>query len=200
MVFRGLRSTAYRSVGVLFVLTGLGWCETAPDVSSAPVEVAVSTVPAPEPFVAPLGVKTLKILSAFGKRTLPPNLLAATTSQAELKFYEKPHEGVDYAGVAGMPVLAAKSGKVLFAGFSRAYVSRKNPKDQQRLIILMHPDGQSTRYVHLSSIKVKPSTEVQAGQLIGTLADSDEWTQPVLHFEIRDKRGIAQDPETMISK
>lgn len=198
--FRGLRLSACRSLGVLFVLGSLGWCESAQGDPVAPVEVVISTVAVPELFHDPLAVKSLKVLSGFGKRALPPTLLAAATSQAEIKFYEKAHEGVDYAGVAGMSVLAARDGKVLFSGFSKSYASRKNKNDQTRLVILSHSDGLSTRYVHLATLRVRPQQEVTAGQVIGTLAESDEWTQPVLHFEIRDKRGQALDPVRIMAE
>ena len=40
----------------------------------------------------------------------------------------------------------------------------------------------STRYVHLNSLKIQPRQMVTSGQVIGTTAESDEWTEPVLHF------------------
>ena len=80
------------------------------------------------------------------------------------------------------------------------YVSRTNKNDQHRLIIIRHADGQSSRYVHLAGLRVRPGQEVKAGQVIGVVAESDEWVVPVLHFEVRDVQGRAIDPETVIKE
>ena len=110
------------------------------------------------------------------------------------------HEGVDYRAFPGSAVKAARSGKVIFAGFSKMYVSRADKTDQHRLVIIRHVDGMSSRYVHLNTLHVKPGQEVQSGQVLGVLAESDEWTEPVLHFEIRDIRGQALDPVKIIAE
>src|SRR5438105_1854623 len=82
----------------------------------------------------------------------------------------------------GSAVKAARSGKVIFAGFSKMYVSRADKTDQHRLVIVRHADGMSSRYVHLNALHVKPGQEVQSGQVLGVLAESDEWAEPILHF------------------
>ncbi len=149
-----------------------------------------------EAFRVPLSAKTPKVVSPYGKRVVPASLkaLSAATAQAVLQTDGETHDGADYAGTPGASVVAARGGKVIFAGFSKMYVSRKVKTEQHRLIIIRHSDGMSTRYVHLASLKVRPGTDVTSGQIIGTVSDSDEWTQPVLHFEIRDLRGQALDP------
>jgi murein DD-endopeptidase MepM/ murein hydrolase activator NlpD len=169
---------------------------TAPLAPSAPLAqptpaatsgVLLST----EPFVNPFGTKKPKIVSGFGSREVQlPALLPGTTTQAVKEM----HEGVDYRAFPGSAVKAARSGKVIFAGFSKMYVSRADKTDQHRLVIIRHSDGTSTRYVHLNTLHVKPGQDVQAGQVLGVLAESDEWKEPVLHFEVRDIRGQAMDP------
>jgi len=69
------------------------------------------------------------------------------------------------------------------------YVSRADKTDQHRLVIVRHADGMSSRYVHLKHAACETGQDVQSGQVLGVLAESDEWTEPVLHFEIRDLRG-----------
>jgi murein DD-endopeptidase MepM/ murein hydrolase activator NlpD len=142
---------------------------------------------AQEPFVNPFGTKKPRIVSGFGKRNIPNQPMPEM------------HEGVDYAAPAGTLVRAARSGKVIFAGFSKMYASRMDKTDQNRFVIIRHADGKSSRYVHLNVLRVKPGQEVQSGQPIGVLAESDEWTEPVLHFEIRDVQGHAVDPKIMIT-
>src|SRR5438093_11994041 len=53
---------------------------------------------------------------------------------------EEMHEGVDFGVPTESAVRAARSGKVLFAGFSNAYVSRVDKKEKHRLVILRHTD------------------------------------------------------------
>ena len=110
------------------------------------------------------------------------------------------HEGVDFSVPADTPVRAARSGKVLFAGFSTAYVSRADKKDKNHLVIVRHADGKSTRYVHLDRLLVRPGQELKAGDILGKSSDSDEWTEPVVHFEIRDSNGKALDPVTFLTE
>lgn len=165
--------------------------ETAPSAVevSVPTVVESTTTAAAEPFVSPLGAGKGKILSHFGSRHVPNDPTKM-----------EPHEGVDFRVTPGEPVRVAKSGKVLFAGFSKSYVSRKDKNDQAHLIIVQHADGMSTRYVHLNVIKVRPMQQVKAGDVLGTAIESDEWSEPVLHFEIRNMAGKAVNPEDYLAK
>src|SRR5262245_25983968 len=131
---------AWLLVGVVFFALG-----------SAKGEVSISTAPLPgpttgvvistEPYANPFGTKMPKIVSGFGKRNVPPALLVGATIQALAEV----HEGVDYRAFPGSAVKAAKSGKVIFAGFSKMYVSRTDKTDQSRFVIIRHPDRKSTR-------------------------------------------------------
>jgi len=156
-----------------------------PPAVTASSEVAVSTPTVPvvavEPYQCPLAKCT--VLSRFGARTVPG------------KAVTERHEGICLRASPGQTVRAARSGKVLFAGFSKAYVSRANKQEQQHLIIVRHADGESSRYVHLNTLAVRPPQEVKAGDVLGTASGSDEWTEPVLHFEIRAVNGAALNPE-----
>ena len=145
---------------------------------------------APEPYVWPVAKRIeghkVKIVSDFGARGVPEGPGMET------------HDGIDFGVPPDTAVRASRSGKVLFAGFSSAYVSRADKKEKNRLLIIKHADGSSTRYVHLDRLKVTPGQQVVSGQVIGTTGDSDEWTQPVLHFEVRDLGGRAVDPESVL--
>ena len=77
------------------------------------------------------------------------------------------HEGIDYSAPPGTVVRAARSGKVIFAGFSKMYVSRADKKDQSRFVIIRHADGQSSRYVHLAGLRVRPGQDVKPGRSSG---------------------------------
>jgi murein DD-endopeptidase MepM/ murein hydrolase activator NlpD len=165
----------------------------APEAAMSSPEVAVSSpeaaAPAPvveEPFLSPLAGKT-RIVSGFGSRTVPG------------KTVTESHEGLDLAAAPGTAVRASRSGMVLFAGSSKMYVSRANKKEQSRMVIIRHADGMSTRYVHLGLLKVTPKQEVVAGDVLAPSADSDEWSVPVVHFEIREANGKAVDPRKRLT-
>lgn len=87
------------------------------------------------------------------------------------------HNGIDLAAPAGTPVYAAKSGRVIFAGWGYYY---------GRYIRIDHGGGVETRYAHLSKIAVRPGQYVKRGQVIGYVGASGRGAYGVhLHFEIR---------------
>ncbi len=105
-----------------------------------------------------------RITSGFGWRRHP------ITKRREF------HTGIDIANAYGTPVRAAESGKVIFAGWYRGY---------GKMVIIKHFGGYSTRYGHLSKIKVKYGQRVRQGRIIGYIGKTGLTTGPHLHFEIR---------------
>lgn len=122
------------------------------------------------PSKAPLDVGLQS--SSFGKRIDPFN--------GNQVF----HEGIDFVGDSGTPIMAAASGKVSFAAFHPQYGN---------MIDLDHGNGITSRYAHASKLAVKVGEQVNAGQTIALLGSTGRSTGPHLHFEIRYK-GIAQNP------
>ncbi len=86
------------------------------------------------------------------------------------------HEGIDIALPHGHPVVAARDGRVTFAGWRGGY---------GYLIIIAHGAGIETYYAHLSRIEVTVGATVSAGQRIGRVGSTGNSTGPHLHFEIR---------------
>jgi len=86
------------------------------------------------------------------------------------------NKGIDIAGKAGDPVLAAADGKVVYAGNSlRGYGN---------LVIVKHDNTYLTAYAHNSKLLVKEGDTVHKGQKIAEMGDTD--TNSVkLHFELR---------------
>jgi len=102
------------------------------------------------------------------------------------------HDGVDIAKPYGTPVYPARSGRVTQAGWHEGY---------GQLIEIRHPNGECTRYGHLSKILVKVGDIVQRGKtMIGRVGSTGISTGPHLHFEVRDKNGKAKNPQTQIGK
>jgi lipoprotein NlpD len=97
-------------------------------------------------------------------------------------------KGIDIAGKIGQPVLAAGSGKVLYAGSGiRGYGN---------LVIVKHTNNLLSAYAHNKTIFVKEDQTVNKGQKIAEMGNSD--TDAVkLHFEIR-QQGKPVDPSKFL--
>lgn len=98
------------------------------------------------------------------------------------------HNGIDLLADIGIPVLAAKSGKV---------VSATQNRGMGKHVIIRHRDNIITIYGHLSEISVRKNDFVRRGQVIGRVGKTGNarhyGIMPHLHFEIR-KNGVPQDP------
>ena len=98
--------------------------------------------------------------------------------------------GIDIAGQKGQPVVASRSGTVVYAGNSvRGYGN---------LVIIKHDDHFLTAYAHNEALKVKEHDTVKAGQIIATLGDSES-DHSKLHFEIRQD-GQSIDPQRFLPR
>ena len=113
-----------------------------------------------------------RITSYFGRR----NLGMGTASF---------HRAIDIAAPSGTPVTAARSGTVIYAGWSdRGYGN---------LVELRHVDGSETWYAHHSKILVTVGQSVKQGETIGLVGSTGLSTGPHLHFELHE-HGEAVDP------
>jgi murein DD-endopeptidase MepM/ murein hydrolase activator NlpD len=122
----------------------------------------------------------LRISSGFGYRNHP-------VLHRILK-----HQGIDIPRPYGFKVYPSRSGTVSFAGWSGGYGN---------MVEITHPNGESTRYGHLSKIEVKVGDKVaKDSTLIGLVGDTGMTTGPHLHFEIRDRHGVAVNPLLKLGK
>lgn len=96
--------------------------------------------------------------------------------------------GIDISGKMGQPVLAAGSGKVLYAGSGiRGYGN---------LVIVKHSNNLLSAYAHNKTIFVKEDQSVTKGQKIAEMGNSDT-DEVKLHFEIR-QQGKPVDPSKFL--
>jgi murein DD-endopeptidase MepM/ murein hydrolase activator NlpD len=106
--------------------------------------------------------------------------------------YRRRHEGLDLPKPFGTPVYAARSGRVIKAGWAEGYGN---------MVEVRHADGASTRYGHLSKVVVSEGQWVQRGKsLLGRVGNSGLSTGPHLHFEVRDRNGRAVNPRSKIGR
>jgi lipoprotein NlpD len=103
-------------------------------------------------------------------------------------FDEGKNKGIDIAGKLGQQVMAAGSGKVLYAGSGiRGYGN---------LVIVKHSNSLLSAYAHNRTILVKEGQSVTKGEAIAEMGDSDADTVK-LHFEIR-QQGKPVDPSKFL--
>lgn len=99
----------------------------------------------------------------------------------------KPHNGIDFGIPTGTPVKAALSGTVRGWGNTDAV---KGCYSFGKWILIDHPNGLSTAYLHLSNISVSKGQEVSTGDLIGNSGNTGYSTGPHLHFSVYATQGV----------
>jgi lipoprotein NlpD len=97
-------------------------------------------------------------------------------------------KGIDIAGKKGTPVLAAASGRVVYAGAGlRGY---------GKLVIIKHNNTWLSAYAHNENLHVKEQQDVRKGQKIADMGSTDA-DQVKLHFEVR-RVGKPVDPQKVL--
>jgi lipoprotein NlpD len=103
-------------------------------------------------------------------------------------FEDGKNKGIDIAGKLGQRVMAASSGKVMYAGSGiRGYGN---------LVIVKHSNNVLSAYAHNRAIVVKEGDPVVKGQTIAEMGSSDA-DSVKLHFEIR-QQGKPVDPSRFL--
>jgi murein DD-endopeptidase MepM/ murein hydrolase activator NlpD len=89
-----------------------------------------------------------------------------------------PHEGLDFVGISNAKIISPSTGKVVLAKWF---------SDYGNAIVIDHGYGVTTRYGHLSKIKVKEGDVVKKGQIIALQGNTGRSTGHHLHYEVRYK-------------
>jgi len=122
-------------------------------------------------------------------------------------FEDVVHTGVDIPTPKGTPVMAAGSGKVVWAGYG-IYRGGNDPSDPYGLtVVIRHDFGYEdqllyTVYGHLDDILVLEGQHVKTGELIGLSGETGKVTGPHLHFEVRIGRNdyfATRNPELWLA-
>ena len=93
-------------------------------------------------------------------------------------------KGIDIDAALGDGVRVVEKGRVVFADRFTGY---------GRMMIVDHGERYYTIYAHLSEIIRKLGEDVQKGEIIGRVGDSDSLSGAKLYFELR-KDGRSIDP------
>jgi murein DD-endopeptidase MepM/ murein hydrolase activator NlpD len=98
------------------------------------------------------------------------------------------HEGLDLAGGYGSPIYTTADGVVTHAGWKSGYGN---------LVEVRHAFGLTTRYRHMSAIKVTVGQKISRGDRIGDMGNTGRSTGTHLHYEVRID-GKAVNPMSFI--
>ena len=98
------------------------------------------------------------------------------------------HNGLDFAGSRGTPIVAGGDGVVEFAGRQSGY---------GLTVEIRHNNGFMTRYAHLNRIRVSEGERVSRGELIGDMGTTGRSTGVHLHYEVH-RNGTPVNPMTFI--
>lgn len=99
------------------------------------------------------------------------------------------HEGMDFSGKVGTPVLAVASGIVAWSGRHAEYGN---------LIEISHGNGYITRYAHNNKNLVNVGEKVEKGEVIATMGSTGRSTGSHVHFEVI-QNGKPVDPKKYLS-
>ena len=161
---------------VLGLLALLAACSTPKPAPAVPAAT-------PKPVVVPAPVPAAPAVPAV-------RLVWPVQGPVIGKFDGSRNKGIDIAGQAGAPVVAAEAGRVVYAGSElRGYGN---------LVIVKHSEQLLTAYAHNRKILVKENQTVRQGQRIAEMGSSGT-DRVKLHFEVR-RDGNAVDPMPYLPK
>jgi murein DD-endopeptidase MepM/ murein hydrolase activator NlpD len=117
------------------------------------------------------------------------------------------HTGIDIPAEVGTPVLAAGSGRVVWAGYGLFKGSEDLTDPYGLAVAIRHDFGYKQEYLytvygHLSQVEVARGQQVDAGELIGLTGETGKVTGPHLHFEVRLGRNAfsgSRNPELWLA-
>lgn len=99
------------------------------------------------------------------------------------------HEGIDFSGPTGTPIIAAAGGVIIAAEFHPQFGN---------MLEIDHGGEIMTRYAHTSKIYVKVGDIVKRGQHIADIGSTGRSTGAHLHFEVHVK-GVPQNPHKFLN-
>lgn len=108
-------------------------------------------------------VASIIVTSGFGGREDPTGISGSF------------HDGMDFGGASGTPIMAARSGEVVSANYGGMAGNH---------VVIKHDNGYYSYYLHMSSLSVAAGQSVSAGQLLGGMGTTGNSTGVHLHFSI----------------
>jgi murein DD-endopeptidase MepM/ murein hydrolase activator NlpD len=139
-------------------------------------EIDKSKLPDPKKGILSWPLESVYITQYFGK-----------TNASKRLYVSGSHNGVDFRASLGTKVLASLSGVVWGTGDTDKYPGCYS---FGKWVMVKHPNGLSTIYAHLSSIKVSEGQTVSTGDVIGFSGNTGYSTGPHLHLGVYATEGV----------
>lgn len=121
-------------------------------------------------------MKNYYISSGFGHRIDP------------ITHAHTPHRGLDFVGSKREKIISPSAGKVILARWF---------SDYGNAVVIDHGYGVTTRYGHLSKIKVAEGERIKQGKIIGLQGSTGRSTGDHLHYEVR-YRNVPLNPKKFL--
>lgn len=112
--------------------------------------------------------------------------------------YSESHLAMDMVAEEGSPVIAADEGTVVSVQVWDGTVTEGNNNSYGNMVQILHTDGITTLYAHLSEINVREGDNVIRGQKIGRVGSTGNSTGAHLHFEVIAENGMKVNPRHLI--
>lgn len=160
---------------------------------------------------APAPCGSYKNVALFSPVDGTPRKVLSGWDDMRFRGGRRRHRGIDLFTPRGSPIYASTDGEVIFAGASvrRRWGGRSVPMPFARarrigrarlalsgyFVMIQHPEGLISAYMHLSGYTVQKGDQVKGGQLIGYSGDTGiRRSKPHLHFELREPPREHFDP------
>ncbi len=117
------------------------------------------------------------------------------------------HTGIDIIAPLGTPILAAASGKVVWAGEGISKTTSPSDDPYGLAVAIKHDFGSNGRqiqtvYAHMNRVDVTLGQQVEMGDQLGIVGTTGFTTGPHLHFEVRMEDGdffVTRNPELWVA-
>ena len=125
------------------------------------------------------------VLNLIKEKRFFPDAIPLSGKYALSQKYSTKHKAIDLAAPIGEDVKAVAAGVIIKLEFDK-YLGN--------IIEIDHLNGFESRYAHLEEIKVKSKMFVEKNEVIGSVGNTGNSTDPHLHLEII-KNNVREDPE-----
>ena len=103
------------------------------------------------------------------------------------------HPGFSFWSIPGEDILAVADGVVEASGYY--------DEEKGNIVVLSHKDGYKTIYAHCKEVRVSKGQEIQAGQVIAEIGNSNNYVAGYnLYFELQNREEKPVDPMSYLAE
>jgi murein DD-endopeptidase MepM/ murein hydrolase activator NlpD len=145
-----------------------------------------------------VGIALTILLVLILRRQRKPNWLAPSypVTSPFMAPNRPDHNGTDFGGATGSPILAIENGIVEKAQGGCTEGNASCNGQRGNFVLIDHQNGYKSIYLHLSEILVQPGQKVKRGKMIGKMGNTGLSTGTHLHLSVT-KNGKYINPELL---